>query len=127
LQAKERIAERYAAAQLQQEHRGLSLAAEYGLLRLRLQFASSPGTPGLPPAVCLFRGGDPSKLLPGKPARSKAEARLRSLEGQLFGGQQPSLDDSQFAATAAAAAVHEIQRLQAVITSLAQQVRWAGW
>ena len=122
VQAMERLADRSSTCRLQLEPHGPSPAAEYGLLRMRLLFVSSPGMPGLPPAICLLPGGNPSQLLPGKPARSKAETRIRTLEGQLFEGLQPGLDDSRFLTAAAAAAGHEIQRRQAAITSFAQQV-----
>lgn len=113
---------RQANAQLHMDPPGPSQPAEYALLRMRLLFAASPGTPNLAPAICLFPGGNPSALLPGKPGRARAEGRMHALERALFQGQRPGLGSSEFAAAAAAAAGHEIRRLQGVLTSLAQQV-----
>ena len=118
-QAMKQLAERMATMQPQHRPPGPSPDAEYGLPHMRLVFAASPDTPGLPPAVCLFPGGNPSPLLLGKPACRTADVRMGRLEAELFEGQQPSLNGSQFAA--AAVTGHEIQRLQAAITSIAQQ------
>lgn len=102
-----------------------SPSAEYAELRLQLEFAASGTSARLPAASSLFRDKSLERLAPGSPALAAMKARIEKLEHQLFQGQRPALHpnpDPRLAEAVAALALFEIQRLESLLTRMAQQV-----
>ena len=95
-------------------------------MRFQLQRATNPAAAQLPPPASLFTGTRAgSKLLQlgaDGPVQRRHKQRMRQLEEQLFGGQAPATGDDRLAQAAAAAAHHEISRLEAEVTAAAQTV-----
>jgi hypothetical protein len=99
--------------------------AEYAMLRLQLEHISNDATAALPAAANLFRDKALERLTPGSSAVAAKVARMEKLERQLYQGQRPALrpdPDPRLATAVAALACFEIERLQAFVMRLAQQV-----